>query len=283
MLQILRGLSHAFCLSKIKKALFSIYKTMDNLLLPKEWRLMNKFSLKILAFIPARSGSQRIPNKNIKLLAGKPLMAYTIESAKKSKYVNRIIVSTDSEKIAKTARQYGAEVPFLRPESISQADSTEMQFFEHALNWFLKNENYEPDLIVLLYPTSPFRKPESIDSAIELMLKHPEADSLRSIRLCSEHPYKMWTTENGHLKPFVKTKDLNAHTFSYCSLPTVYIQNANIYITKPSTIKEKKSSTGDKIIPFIMDEIESMDINNPRDFEFAEMMALKLTKDHNLR
>ncbi|MBE3128769.1 MAG: acylneuraminate cytidylyltransferase family protein [Actinobacteria bacterium] len=231
--------------------------------------------MKILGFIPARSGSNRIPNKNIKLLNGKPLIAYTIEVAKKSKYVNRIVVSTDSEEIAEVGKQYGAEVPFLRPKEISQEKSTEMQFFEHALDWFLKNENYEPDLIVLLYPTSPFRKAESIDKAIEEMLKNPEVDSLRSIRLCSEHPYKMWIIEKGYLKPFMREKNMNIHTLSYQLLPTVFIQNANIYITKPSTIKNKKSPTGDVIIPFIMDEIESIDINRPLDFAFAEMIMEK--------
>ncbi len=228
--------------------------------------------MKILAFIPARSGSKRIPNKNIKLLNGKPLIAYTIESAKKSKYINRIVVSTDSEEIATVAKEYGAEVPFLRPKEISQADSTEMQFFEHALNWFIQNENYEPDLIVQLFPTSPFRKPESIDKAVEEMLQHPEADSLRSVKLCSEHPYKMWTIEDGYLKPFVKSEDSNLHTLSYHLFPKVYIQNASIYITKPNTIKEKKSPVGDIIIPFVMGEMESIDINTLLDFQFAEMI-----------
>lgn len=235
--------------------------------------------MKILGFIPARGGSKRIPKKNLRLLNGKPLIAYTMESAKKSKYINRIVVSTDSEEIAAVSKEYGAEVPFLRPENISKADSTEMQFFEHALDWLQENENYVPDLIVLLYPTSPFRKSESIDKAVEEMLEHPEADSLRSVRLCSEHPYKMWVIENEYLVPFVKGEDRNIHTLSYQLLPTVYIQNASIYITKPSTIRNKKSPTGDLIIPFIMDEIGSLDINTPLDLEFAEMIIKKLGKN----
>jgi len=228
--------------------------------------------MKILAFIPARAGSKRVPNKNIKLLGGKPLISYTIDAARKSSRVNRVVVSTDSENIANVAKQHGAEVPFLRPEEISKSDSTEMQFFLHALYWFETNESYVPDLIVLLYPTSPFRKAESIDNAIERILKHPEADSLRSVKLCSEHPYKMWSVEDEYLKPFTKDKDPNTHTLSYHLLPTVYIQNASIYITKPSTIINKKSPTGDIIIPFIMDELESVDINTPKDFKFAEVL-----------
>lgn len=231
--------------------------------------------MKILAFIPARGGSKRIPKKNLKLLNGKPLIAYTIEAARKSRLVNRIIVSTDSEEIASVSKQYGAEVPFMRPENISQSHSTEMQFFEHALDWLEKNENYTTDLIVLLYPTSPFRKPESIDRAVEEMMKNTGADSLRSVTLCSEHPYKMWVIEDGRLQPFVKGGDKNLHTLSYQLLPTVYIQNASIYITKPETIRNKKNPTGDLIVPFIMDEQESIDVNTPLDFELAEMIITK--------
>jgi CMP-N-acetylneuraminic acid synthetase len=234
--------------------------------------------MKILAFIPARAGSKRIPNKNIKPLNGKPLIAYTIEAAKKSKHVNRIVVSTDSEEIAAVAKEYGAEVPFMRPAEISQADSTELEFFEHALDWFLINEGYVPDLIVLLYPTSPFRKTESVDKAIEKMLTHPEADSLRSVKKCSEHPYKMWIIEGEYIKPFVKAEKRDMHTLSYHLLPEVYIQNASIYITRPSTIKDKRSPTGDIIIPFIMDELESVDVNTPLDFMFAEMLLKEKLK-----
>jgi N-acylneuraminate cytidylyltransferase len=228
--------------------------------------------MNILALIPARAGSKRVANKNILQLGDKPLIAYTIEAAKRSDLITRILVSTDSEDIASVSRAFGAEVPFLRPCEISQSDSTEMQFFIHALDWLSEHEGYNPDLIVLLYPTSPFRKSESIDLAIEKIQAHPEADSLRSVRLCSEHPYKMWVTESQYLQPFVKTTDQNSHTLSYQLLPTVYIQNASIYITRPRTIFEKGSPTGDVIIPFIMDELESVDINTPLDFKFAELL-----------
>src|SRR3989337_2094265 len=141
--------------------------------------------MKILAFIPARAGSKRVPNKNIKPLNGKPLIAYTIEAANRSRHINRVVVSTNSSEIAGIAERYGAEVPFLRPEEISNPDSTEMEFFEHALDWFSENDGYIPDLVVLLYPTSPLRKTESIDSAIETMRAHQEAHSLGPIKKCS--------------------------------------------------------------------------------------------------
>lgn len=228
--------------------------------------------MEVLAFIPARAGSKRVANKNILPLGDKPLIAYTVESALKSRLVTRVLVSTDSEEIATVARSFGADVPFLRPTEIAQSNSTEMQFFTHALDWLWEHEQYEPNLIVLLYPTSPFRKAESIDKAIETMLAHPEADSLRSVRLCSEHPYKMWVQKDNYLHPFVKTADPNSHTLSYQLLPTVYIQNASIYITRPRTIREKGSPTGDVIIPFVMNEFESVDINTPLDFKFAELL-----------
>jgi len=227
-----------------------------------------------MALILARGGSQRIPRKNIKLLGGKPLIAYTIEAAKKSKYINRIIVSTDDDEIAKVAKEYGAEVPFYRPKEISQSSSTELEAFEHALNWLKENEGYVPDIIVKLFPTSPFRRVESIDNCIELMFKNPEADSVRSVRKCTEHPYKMWKIEGNFLEPFIPwdQKPKEAHTLSYQVLPPVYVNNASIDVTKPETILKKKSITGTKILAYVMDEIESVDINNMLDFYFAEML-----------
>lgn len=234
--------------------------------------------MKILAFIPARAGSKRIKNKNLQDLNNSPLISYTIMAAKQSRYINRVVVSTDSKRIAAVSEKYGAEVPFLRPAGIAGSKSTEMQFFSHALKWFKENEGYSPDLIVLLYPTAPFRRSESIDEAIKTILKFPNAHSLRSITPCSEHPYKMWTIKGGLLEPFVRTKIPNAHTLPYSMLPRIYTQNANIYITKPSTIFNQKSPTGRIILPFIMGEFESVDINNPADLLFARAMFNYITK-----
>lgn len=229
--------------------------------------------MNILALIPARAGSRRVAGKNIRELGGKPLIAWTIEAAKASRHITRLIVSTDSEDIAAAARKHGAEVPFMRPESLAGADSTEMEFLEHALDGLLQSGNYIPDLIVLLYPTSPFRRAESIDGAIEAMLSHPEADSLRSVRKCTEHPYKMWVREGEYLKPFVRYAGHSAmHTLSYHLLPEVFIQNASIYIYKPSVIREQRTPVGETVLPFIMSAEESVDINNPIDFMLAEIL-----------
>ncbi len=228
----------------------------------------------VLALIPARAGSRRVAHKNIRPLVGRPLIAYTIEAALRSRQVRRVIVSTDAAEIAAVARASGAEVPFLRPGAIAGADATELEFLDHALEWLAENENYEPELIVLLYPTAPLRRPESIDRAIELLRAHPEADSLRSVRRCREHPYKMWRLDGDRLQPFVRDPMpvANMHTLSYHLLPEVYVQNANIYITRPVTIRTQRSSTGAVIIPFVMDAAESVDINEPIDFRLAELL-----------
>jgi len=230
--------------------------------------------MKMLCLILARGGSKRVPHKNIKSLAGKPLISYTIECAKHSNFINRIIVSTDDKEIAKVANKYGAETPFLRPDNISKDTSTELEAFKHALSWLKENENYEPDMIVKLFPTSPFRKTESVDRAIELLLNNSQADSVRSVTLCSEHPYKMWTIEQNYLKSLIppQQKPKEAHTLSYQLLPTIYIQNASIDVTRPKNIWEQESITGKNIIPFIMDEYESLDVNTSLDFQLAELL-----------
>ena len=117
-----------------------------------------------------------------------------------------------------------------------------------------------------------FRSADSIDRAIRMMIGHPEAESLRSVRKCSEHPYKMWVRDGEFLHPFVKHDNTNTHTLSYQLLPEVHIQNASIYITTPRTIAEHHSTVGEKVLAFVMDENESVDINSELDFRLAEEM-----------
>src|SRR3990172_8738044 len=136
--------------------------------------------MQVLCLIIARGGSQRVPNKNIRPLAGRPLLAYSIEAARRSRYVNRIVVSTDSDAIAEVAQKEGAEIPFRRPAEIAQSHSTELQAMEHALGWFKDHESYEPDFVVLLRPTSPFRTTATIDRAIELLINDSDAHCVRT-------------------------------------------------------------------------------------------------------
>lgn len=210
--------------------------------------------LNILAIIPARSGSKSIPHKNIQSLSGKPLLAYSIEHALQSKYIQRTIVSTDNEYYASIAQSYNAETPFLRPAEISTDKSTDLDVFHHALIWLKQNENYEPDIVVHLRPTTPVRNAGDIDTMIELLISNPEADSVRSVVQNTETVFKMWFIRpDGYLAPVVTDKNFpEAYNMPRQSLPLCYLQNASIDITRAETILTKKSMTGDRILGYIM-------------------------------
>ena len=232
-------------------------------------------SPQVLAIIPARGGSKKIPKKNIKLLAGKPLITYTIEESKKSKYINRFILSTDDEEIAILGKKLGAEVPFLRPSELAEDHITDLPVFQHCLNWLRENENYIPDIIVHLRPTAPLRKNYHIDTGIELLLKSPGADSVRSVTAVGQHPLKMWKIENNRLVPFV-SEEISGIKESYNmprqKLPLAYIQNGSVDVIWTKTILEKNSMSGDIIAPFVMEEWESINIDTEMDFSLAELI-----------
>lgn len=232
--------------------------------------------MSVLGLIPARGGSQRVPGKNLRLLGGKPLIVHSIEAALQVEEMDRVVVTTDSPEIARVAQQAGADVPFLRPASIATTESTELEFVQHALQE-LGREGFQPELIVILYPTSPFRKASSIAAAIRRIRAFPEADSLRSVRKCSEHPFKMWTRESDWLLPFVATHESTAHTLSYQSLPQVYVQNASIYVARYDTVMRLQTTVGSRVLSFEMDEVESIDVNTELDFVLAEAMLPGLT------
>jgi N-acylneuraminate cytidylyltransferase len=207
----------------------------------------------ILALIPARGGSKSIPRKNLLLLVGKSLIAYSIEQALASRWVTRTIVSTDDEEIAEVARQYGAEVPFMRPAEYAQDLSLDLEVFRHALSWLRDQEGYTCELVVHLRPTGPVRRVTVIDEAIELMLAHPEADTLRSVSIPVHTPYKMWRIgENGYLESLLQVPGVSE---PYCmprqSLPEVYWQNGYVDIIRPATVLEQGLMAGKVILPFI--------------------------------
>lgn len=233
---------------------------------------------KILAIIPARGGSKSVPKKNIRLLVGKPLITYTIEEAKKSKYIDRIIVSTDDEEIARVAKQLGAEVPFLRPKELAEDNAPDLLVLKHALTWLEKNEGYRPEIIVHLRPTAPLRRVEHIDKGIEMLL-NSDADSVRSVCLSPKHPNKMWRIGEGYLIPFLpEARVEESYNLPRQRLPPVYIQNGSVDVTRRSTIFEKNSMTGDMTKAFIMEENESVNINTLIDFELAEILIQKRNK-----
>jgi N-acylneuraminate cytidylyltransferase len=226
----------------------------------------------ILAIIPARGGSKGLPGKNIKPLLQHPLIAYSIKAAQESKLINRITVNTDSEEIAAEAKTYNAEVPFLRPSELADDDSTDLDVFTHQLSWMKKHENYIPDLVVQLRPTSPVRFVKWIDEAIEKLM-NSDADSLRVITETPVTPFKMWLlNENSEaMKPLLQIKDI-AEPFNLPrqKLPVVYWQVGTIDVIRTTVITEKKTMSGENILPYIIDRKYAIDIDDVTSFYKAE-------------
>lgn len=236
--------------------------------------------MEILGIIPARGGSKSIPRKNIKLLAGKPLIAWTIEECKKSTLLTRTIVSTDDEEIAAVAREWGAEVPFLRPKGISGDLSTDVEFLEHALDWLKENEGYEPDIVLRLPPTSPLRTAAHIDEGIQTLLDHPHADAARPICEAPKHPYKLWriADDGKMLEPFLPASFTGfdePHNLPRQLFPKAYVHTGAMDIIRTRTIREQKSTSGKKLVHFFMDPRDSVNIDHPIDFEIAEFLMQK--------
>lgn len=235
----------------------------------------------ILALIPARGGSKGVPRKNILTMLGKPLIAWSIHQAQLSKYISRIIVSTDDHEIAEVAAEWGAEVPFLRPIEFAQDLSTDLEVFSHALEWLEKEENYIPDLVIHLRPTGPARKVSLIDEAIDNMLNQPGADSLRSVSLAMQTPYKMWFIDDDFMHPVASLKGVpESHSMPRQALPKAYWQNGYVDITRPRTVLEKKSMVGDNPLPFIINETVH-DIDYPEDIPNVERALQKMLDGTN--
>ncbi len=224
----------------------------------------------ILAIIPARGGSKSVPRKNVLPINGKPLLAWTIEHAKSSSLINRVIVSTDDEEIAEVALSFGAEVPFMRPKELADDDSLDIEYHHHALEWLSENENYIPKFVVNLRPSTPTRLPETIDNAIKLFSSHPEADALRSVRIAEQSPFKMWLIdEQGFLKVIAHVDGIDEpYNMPRQRLPLVYWQDGYVDVTRPATIMDQKSTTGKVILPFIITE-DTADIDYPDDIKVA--------------
>lgn len=219
--------------------------------------------MEILAIIPARSGSKSIKHKNIQSIYGTPLMGYSIKFACESNLITRVILSTDSEEYARLGRSFGAETPFIRPIELAQDLSTDLEVFEHALAWLDKHEKYQPDLVVHLRPTTPYRKQEDLEKMITLINKNLKADCVRSVIKNSETPYKMWfLNEDGYITPVLKDKKYpEAYNMPRQILPPTYLHNGCIDIIRTSTIVNKKSMTGDHILAYEMSE--HIDIDYP--------------------
>ena len=229
----------------------------------------------VLALIPARGGSKSIPRKNIKPFAGHPLIAYSIAAGQATKSISRLIVSTDDEEIARVARSYGAETPFLRPAELAQDRTTDLPVFQHALRWLHENEGYQPEIVVHLRPTSPLRRVWQIEQAIEKLLEHPEVDAVRTVSLPSQNPFKMYRIgANGLLQPLGWELGVPGEPFNMPrqSLPEVYWHNGYVDAVWSKTILEKDSMTGTAMLPLVIDPSDCVDIDSLEDWKHAEAM-----------
>ncbi len=227
-----------------------------------------KDNKKILAIIPARGGSKGVPGKNIKMLAGKPLIAWTIETALSAPCLDRVILSTDDEKILKIGKKYGAETPFLRPASIAGDDTTDMPVYEHALTWLADNEKFYPDIIVWLRPTTPLRTSKDIEQAVDLLIQK-KPDWVRSVCEVEHHPYWMYKLNEGLMEPFVDGIKIE-NFIRRQLLPPAYRLNGAVDVGWRSTILEKKLLYSGVIEAYIMPVDRSVDIDTKLDFKISE-------------
>ena len=226
--------------------------------------------------IPARGGSKGVPRKNIRPLAGKPLIAWTIEAGRTAQLVTRVIISTDDQEIAAAARQCGAEVPFLRPAEIAGDLATDVEYLTHALSFLKEKENYEPEIVVRLPPTSPLRTAAHIDEGIQTLLNLPDADAVRPITESPKHPYKMWKIGNDtYLEPFLPksfTQMEEPYNLPRQLLPIAYVHTGAMDVMRLATITQLKSTSGKKLGYFFMKPEESVNIDSQVDFLLAEML-----------
>jgi CMP-N,N'-diacetyllegionaminic acid synthase len=230
-------------------------------------------SPRFVALIPARSGSKRVVDKNVRRLAGHPVIAYTIASALECGLFADVIVSTDSETYAAIARHYGASVPFLRPAAMAGDTSPDIEWVEHAIG-HLTAAGSRPDGFALLRPTSPFRRAATIARAWAAFHAEAGADSLRAVELCKQHPGKMWVVRGRRMFPLlpIGPKEQPWHSSQYPTLPEVYIQNASLEIASSRVIFENRTIAGDSYVPFISEGDEGYDVNDVADWVYAEYM-----------
>mgnify|MGYP001403229112 CR=1 FL=1 len=235
----------------------------------------NLSASKFAAIIPARSGSKSMKDKNLALLGGYPLIAYSIAAAKMTSGIDKVIVTTDSVKYAETAKKYGAEVPFLRPEKLAQDTSTDYDFMSHAINWFDKNSNDSPDFWIHLRPTTPLRDSDVIKKAMSLIASRQDATSLRSGHLSPESPFK-WLRKNkeGFLTSLNgDDTDLDKYNGPRQDFPDVLIPNGYVDIVSSSFIRDKKLLHGNKVLAFETPLCNELDVN-----EELELLEFQLQK-----
>lgn len=226
-----------------------------------------------VALIGARGGSERVPGKNVRPLAGHPLLAYAIETARQSGVFQRIVVSTDSEEIAEVARGYGADVPFLRPPEFATSTSPDIEW----IAWTLPQLGETYDLFAIVRATNPFRGPDAIKRGLEQLLATPEADSIRAVQRVKEHPGKMWdlSADGRTMTPLLDQSTLEVawHAGQYQALPPIYVQNSALEIAWTRVVEETGTREGRVVAPFLTQGFEGLNIDDEADFAQAEALV----------
>jgi CMP-N-acetylneuraminic acid synthetase len=226
-----------------------------------------------IALIGARAGSERVKDKNVRRLAGHPLLAYAIETARRAEVFDRILVSTDSEQIAQVARWYGADVPFLRPVEYASSTSPDIEW----IAWTLRRLDERYDLFAIVRATNPFRGPEVIRRGLDQLLATPEADSIRAVELVKQHPGKMWVIDEvGRLmRPLLDQSHLDVawHAGQYQALPPIYVQNSALEIAWTRVVEATGTREGRMLAPFLTEGYEGLNIDDEDDFARAEELA----------
>jgi CMP-N-acetylneuraminic acid synthetase len=230
-------------------------------------RKRGRMNSDIIAIIPARGGSKSVPRKNIRLLCGKPLIVYTIEAALSSKYIKRVIVSTEDEEIAEIAKECGAAVT-VRPSELAQDDTPSLPVFKHVIKHLEEVDGFSPELIVVLQPTSPLRTVEDIDGAIQKFLE-TDCDSVVSVCEVDHPPHWMYTLEGNRLKPLIEDGEKITRRQD---APKVYRINGAIYVTYRDVIMKQNRVLGHDTRPYVMPPVKSVDIDTALDFKFAELL-----------
>jgi CMP-N,N'-diacetyllegionaminic acid synthase len=224
-----------------------------------------------IALIPARSGSERVPQKNIRPLAGHPLIAYAIASARQAGIFDRVVCSTDSGTIAEVASRYGAEVPFLRPAQFATSTSPDIEWITHTL----ENLDEHYDLFAIVRATNPFRGPDVLRRGLEQLLATPEADSIRAVELVKQHPGKMWIVEGKTMRPLLDQSHLDVawHAGQYPALPEVYVQNSALEIAWTRVVSQTGTREGRVLAPYFTRGYEGFNLDDEEDWARARALV----------
>jgi CMP-N,N'-diacetyllegionaminic acid synthase len=225
----------------------------------------------VVALIPARAGSERVPDKNVRPLAGHPLLAYAVATARQAEIFDRVVCSTDSGKVAEVAQRYGADVPFLRPAAFATSTSPDIEWITHALDQL--EERY--DLFAIVRATNPFRGPDALRRGFDQLLATPEADSIRAVERVKQHPGKMWLLEGKTMRPLLDQSHLDVawHAGQYQALPEVYVQNSALEIAWTRVVSQTGTREGRVVAPYLTTGFEGFNIDEEDDWDRARRLV----------